>query len=103
MYETHTNKATHTEEQKQAVYGVPKPFVTRVVMPDGKVRLIGVTEAARWMGVKQPALSTLAHGRNAFPISWEHRAREEFPGLFENPTVEAAGGPAAAGGGYNAG
>ena len=60
----------------------PKPHVERWTLSTGAVRLYGVSAAARWLGVELQALSALAHGRNCFPISWEARARAEFPGLF---------------------
>lgn len=81
MSKTHTDNGNHTGSENQ-VFSAPKPFVSRVLRPDGSVFLVGVTAAARWMGVKQPALSQLARGKNAFPITWEQRARTEFPELF---------------------
>jgi hypothetical protein len=77
------NDSSDTEEG-QDISALPKPAVMRVTMPDGRVRLLGVSAAARWLGVTDAALSALARGVNGIPITWEARAREEFPGLFGN-------------------
>lgn len=86
MSKTHTDNGTHKVADNQG-FSTQKPFVSRVIKPDGSVLLVGVTDAARWLGVKQPALSQLARGKNAFPITWEARARAEFPELFGAKTI----------------
>lgn len=82
MNQTVDNNATAIANRTQAIYSAMKPCVARVDLPDGRVRLIGVCAAARWLGVSQPALSALAMRKNAFPITWEDRARAEFPEFF---------------------
>lgn len=67
---------------KQANCAVPKPFVERVTLRNGSTKLHGVSAAARWLGVTPASLSALARGVNAIPITWEQRARAEFPELF---------------------
>lgn len=87
MSKTHTDNGMTSEAATQVNLQRQKPFVSRVARPDGSVYLVGVTDAARWLGVKQPALSQLARGKNAFPITWEARARAEFPELFGAKTI----------------
>ena len=82
MSKTHKNNGNTDGAETQVICASPKPFVQRVQRPDGSVLLVGVSAAARWLGVKQPTLSQLARGTNAFPITWEKRARTEFPELF---------------------
>lgn len=67
----------NTQENKN------KPHVARVVLPDGTIRLIGVSAAARWLGCSPQALSQIARG-TAFQGAekLEMRAREDFSGLF---------------------
>lgn len=83
MSKTHADNSSHGAAETQVNCAAPKPYVQRVTRPDGSVVLVGVSAAARWLGVKQPTLSQLARGKNAFVIRWEARARAEFPGLFE--------------------
>ena len=59
-----------------------KPHVARVVLPDGTVRLVGVSAAARWLGCSQQALGQVVRGRIFCGVRFEARARAEFPGLF---------------------
>ena len=67
----------------QAICAATKPFCQRVTLANGKVVLHGVCAAARWLGVNPASLSALARGVNAIPITWEERARCEFPELFD--------------------
>ena len=68
--------------EKQAICTTPTPYVERITLGNGRVILHGVTAAAKWMGVTPASLSALARGVNGIPITWEARARAEFPGLF---------------------
>lgn len=86
MSETARENASTTPNDSQGFSGTSKPFVQRVVLLNGKVRLFGVADAARWLGVTPASLSALARGVNGIPITWEARARAEFPELFEPQT-----------------
>jgi hypothetical protein len=71
-----------------------KPFVTRVELPCGGTRLVGVAAAARWLGCSRQALGQVARGTGFYPGGkLEARARNEFPGLFviEGPCQVGAG------------
>lgn len=57
--------------------------VGRVKLPDGKVRLFGVSAAARWLGCTHGALAQVARGVPGRGERLAIRAREEFPALFE--------------------
>lgn len=59
-----------------------KPFVGRMDLPDGSVRLVGVSAAAAWLGVSASALSQAARGKVFYGTKFDVRARAEFPGLF---------------------
>lgn len=82
MFKTDRDNGMTDAGKLQEKSGNPKPFVCRVPLPDGTVRLIGVSAAAKWLGVKQPTLSAVCRGTNGVPVSWAGRAREEFPQLF---------------------
>jgi hypothetical protein len=62
--------------------GKAKPHVVRVEMPGGTVRLIGVTDAAAWLGCSRQALTQIARGKVFCTGTLEARAREAFPELF---------------------
>lgn len=59
-----------------------KPHVARVELPDGRIRLVGVSDAARWLGCTQQALSAVAKGIPDRGERLRRRAMAEFPGLF---------------------
>lgn len=59
-----------------------KPKTGRMELPDGTVRLIGVSAAARWLGCKASSLSQIAKGKSFYSGTLEQRARVEFPKLF---------------------
>lgn len=59
-----------------------KPTVLRVKLPNGSIRFIGITEAARWLGCTQQALGQIARGKEFYRGPLYHRARAEFPELF---------------------
>jgi hypothetical protein len=75
-------------ERAAAADSGPKPFVARVERPDGSVRLIGVSDAARWLGCSTVALGLAAREMPGRGRKLADRARVEFPGLFR----EQAGG-----------
>lgn len=70
---------------KQKTSKGPKPPVGRITMPDGSVRLAGVSAAARWLGCSQNSLSQVARGMPGRGQRLANRARAEFPALFANP------------------
>lgn len=78
MRDTKTKRTAGTPD-------LPKPFTTRVKIPGRQDRLIGVSEAARWLGCSRQCLGQMAHGKNLYvtPALIE-RARKEFPELFDN-------------------
>lgn len=62
-----------------------KPHAMRVTLPDGQVRLIGVSAAAKWMGCSRQVLSQMARGTEIYVTqALKDRARKEFPELFTN-------------------
>jgi hypothetical protein len=63
----------------------PKPFTTRVKIPGRKDRLIGVSDAARWLGCSRQCLGQMAQGTNGYVTqALLDRARAEFPELFSD-------------------
>jgi len=83
MNQNATANAITDYPENQPISDNPKPFCERVTLRNGHVVLHGVTAAARWLGVTPASLSALARGVNAIPITWEQRARREFPELFQ--------------------
>jgi hypothetical protein len=69
--------------EKRSAAAADKPAVCRMILPDGSVRLIGVSAAARWLGCSTPALSQIARGKAFYAGTLEQKARIEFPELFK--------------------
>jgi predicted transcriptional regulator len=69
-----------------------RPHIERVRMPDGTVRLLGVTAAARYLGRTQQAVSQYIRGKTpAYALNGPlaRQMREEYPELV--PECERAG------------
>lgn len=75
------------ETEKKAA----RPHIERVRMPDGTVRLLGVTAAARYLGRTQQAVSQYIRGKTptyAMNGPLARQMREEYPELV--PECERA-------------
>lgn len=71
--------------QQRTFQARPKPSVT-VLRLNGKVRVIGVKEAAEWLHVSQTALRDIATGpekSKKYSCAFKARVLGEFPQLGE--------------------
>jgi hypothetical protein len=65
-----------------------KPAAYRLDAPDGRVVLLGVPAAARWLGLSKTTVRKIARGLTAeYSDSTVERVRDEFPALFRNCAV----------------
>ena len=65
-----------------------KPIVGRITLPDGKLRLFGVSAAARWLGCTQGALSAVCRGIPGRGRRLRDRVAVEFPDLLPAAEVQ---------------
>ena len=59
-----------------------KPFVARVDLPMGKIRLIGVVAAAKWLGCAPHSLSSAVKGVPGRGNRLRSMALQHFPDWF---------------------